>query len=75
MKYIHYLVLNKLRNEDAFVDDTYRAIRANLKLNAKVTDWFEVGANVNFQDRSDGEIGMDKGGFMENSPYAMLKDM
>lgn len=66
--------LGYLRNEGAFVDDTYRAIRANLKLNAKVTDWFEVGANVNFQDRSDGEIGMDKGGFMENSPYAMLKD-
>ena len=70
----YYMSLGYLRNEGAFVDDTYRAIRANLKLNAKVTDWFEVGANVNFQDRSDGEIGMDKGGFMENSPYAMLKD-
>ena len=70
----YYMSLGYLRNEGAFVDDTYRAIRANLKLNAKVTDWFEVGANINFQDRSDGEIGMDKGGFMENSPYAMLKD-
>ena len=70
----YYMSLGYLRNEGAFVDDTYRAIRANLKLNAKVTNWFEVGANINFQDRSDGEIGMDKGGFMENSPYAMLKD-
>ena len=70
----YYMSLGYLRNEGAFVDDTYRAIRANLKLNAKVTDWFEVGANVNFQDRSDGEIGMDKGGCMENSTYAMLKD-
>lgn len=33
-----------------------------------------MGANINFQDRSDGEIGRDKCGFMENSPYAMLKD-
>ena len=60
----YYMSLGYLRNEGAFVDDTYRAIRANLKLNAKVTNWFEVGANINFQDRSDGEIGMDKGGFL-----------
>ena len=26
-----------------------------MKINAKITDWLEVGANVNFQDRSDGE--------------------
>ena len=38
----YYMSLGYLRNEGAFVDDTYRAIRANLKLNAKVTDWFEV---------------------------------
>ena len=70
----YYMSLGYLRNEGAFVDDTYRAIRGNFKLNAKVTDWFEIGANINFQDRSDGEIGMNKGGFMENSPYAVFKD-
>lgn len=70
----YYMSLGYLRNEGAFVDDTYRSIRGNFKLNAKVTDWLELGANLNFQDRSDGEIGMNKGGFMENSPYAVFKD-
>lgn len=70
----YYLSLGYLRNEGAFVNDTYRAIRANMKINAKVTKWFEVGANVNFQDRSDGEIEMEKGKFMETSPFGMVKD-
>lgn len=70
----YYLSLGYLRNEGAFVNDTYRAIRANMKINAKVTKWFEVGANVNFQDRSDGEIVMEKGKFMETSPFGMVKD-
>ena len=48
-------------------DSTYRAVRANMKLNAKVTNWFEIGANVNFQDRTDGSIDMDEGQFMRNS--------
>ena len=34
----------------------YNAFRSNMKINAKITDWLEVGANVNFQDRSDGDI-------------------
>jgi TonB-linked SusC/RagA family outer membrane protein len=35
-----------------------------------VTKWFEVGANVNFQDRSDGNIGLDMDQTLRNSPYA-----
>ena len=34
----------------------YNAFRSNMKINAKITDWLEVGAHVNFQDRSDGDI-------------------
>lgn len=45
-----------------------------MKLNAKVTNWFEIGANVNFQDRTDGSIDMDEGQFMRNSPYADYAD-
>ena len=70
----YYLSLGYLRNEGALVDDAYKAIRANMKLSAKVTDWFEVGANVNFQDRSDGNVDMDQDAFMRNSPYADFKD-
>ena len=70
----YYFSLGYLRNEGALIDDTYRAIRANMKLNAKVTKWFEVGANVNFQDRTDGSIDMDEDYFLRNSPYADYAD-
>ena len=41
------------------IRDRYSAVRANMKLDAKVTNWFSVGANVNFQNRSDGDIAND----------------
>lgn len=56
------------------IDDTYRAIRANMKLNTKVTSWLELGANINFQDRSDGSIDLDEDYFLRNSPYADYAD-
>ena len=70
----YYFSLGYLRNEGALIDDTYRAVRANMKLNAKVTNWFEIGANINFQDRSDGSIDMDEDYFLRNSPYADYAD-
>lgn len=52
----YYMSLGYLKNEGAVVGNEYQSIRANIKLDAKVTDWFQLGANVNFQDRSDGDI-------------------
>ena len=49
----YYLGFGYLNNEGAIQGDDYHTYRANMKLNAKITDWLEVGANVNFQDRSD----------------------
>lgn len=49
----YYLGFGYLKNQGAIQGDNYHAYRANMKLNAKITDWLEVGANVNFQDRSD----------------------
>lgn len=70
----YYFSLGYLSNEGALKDDAYRAIRGNMKMNAKVTKWLEAGVNVNFQDRTDGNIGMDQDYFMRNSPYADYKD-
>ncbi|WEK36089.1 MAG: SusC/RagA family TonB-linked outer membrane protein [Candidatus Pseudobacter hemicellulosilyticus] len=70
----YYFSMGYLKNEGAVVSDNYRAIRSNLKLNAKVTDWFEVGANVNFQDRSDGNVDIDMDQMLRNSPYADYAD-
>ncbi len=49
----YYMGFGYLNNEGAIQGDNYHAYRANMKLNAKITNWLEVGGNVNFQDRSD----------------------
>ena len=49
----YYFSFGYLNNEGAKQGDDYYAFRSNMKLNAKITDWLEIGANVNFQDRSD----------------------
>ena len=62
------------------VPNEYNAFRSNMKINAKITDWLEVGANVNFQDRSDGDIQVSLGSnywdnnMLRNSPYASMYD-
>ncbi len=70
----YYLSMGYLKNQGAVVSDNYRAVRANMKVNSKITDWFEIGANVNFQDRSDGNVDIDMDQMMRNSPYADYAD-
>lgn len=70
----YYLSMGYLKNEGAVVSDNYRAVRSNFKIDAKVTKWFEVGANINFQDRSDGNVDIDMDQMMRNSPYADYSD-
>lgn len=70
----YYLSVGYLKNQGAIKSDGYNAIRANMKVNAQVTKWFEIGANVNFQDRSDGNIDMDEDQNLRNSPYADYAD-
>jgi TonB-linked SusC/RagA family outer membrane protein len=52
----YYMSLGYLNNQGVVQGNSYKAIRSNLKVNGKITDWLEVGANINFQDRSDGDI-------------------
>ncbi|RZF60022.1 SusC/RagA family TonB-linked outer membrane protein [Sphingobacterium corticibacterium] len=70
----YYLSMGYLKNQGADVSDDYQAVRANIKLNTMVTDWFEIGANVNFQDRSDGNMDVDLDYQLRNSPYADYRD-
>lgn len=76
----YYFSFGYLNNEGAVQGNEYNAFRSNLKVNAKITDWFEVGANVNFQDRSDGDIQVSLGSnywdknMLRNSPYASMTD-
>ena len=76
----YYLGFGYLKNQGAIQGDDYHAYRANMKLNAKITDWLEVGANVNFQDRSDTSSPVPLGSnYWDNnqlreSPYALRFD-
>ena len=74
----YYLSVGYMDNEGAVQGNDYHAFRSNMKINAKITDWLEVGANVNFQDRSDGDIQVSLGSnywdnnMLRNSPYASM---
>ncbi len=70
----YYFSMGYLNNQGAVKNDNYTAIRSNLKLDAKVTKWLDIGANINFQDRSDGNVGIDQDQMMRNSPYADYTD-
>ncbi|WP_296942666.1 SusC/RagA family TonB-linked outer membrane protein [uncultured Dysgonomonas sp.] len=70
----YYFSMGYLKNEGIIRSDGYTSVRANMKVDTKITNWFEIGANVNFQDRSDGNIDMDQDQTLRNSPYADYAD-
>ncbi|MDR0370546.1 MAG: TonB-dependent receptor plug domain-containing protein, partial [Prevotellaceae bacterium] len=55
----YYMSLGYLSNEGVVKGNDYRAIRSNMKLEGQVNKWLTISANVNFQDRSDGDIAVD----------------
>lgn len=75
-RYNYYFSFGYLKNEGAVRGNDYRAYRSNLKILSKITNWLEFSANVNFQDRTDGDIQVDLGtnywdaNMLRNSPYA-----
>jgi len=71
----YYMSAGYLSNQGVIVGDNYKAVRSNLKVDGKITDWLNIGANVNFQDRSDGNIATDWGSAITfNSPFASYRD-
>ncbi|MCH5599490.1 TonB-dependent receptor plug domain-containing protein [Niabella ginsengisoli] len=71
----YYMSAGYLSNQGVIVGDNYKAIRSNLKVDGKITDWLNIGANINFQDRSDGNIATDWGSAITfNSPFASYRD-
>ncbi|WP_121356579.1 SusC/RagA family TonB-linked outer membrane protein [Flavisolibacter nicotianae] len=71
----YYMSLGYLSNEGVARGNTYSAVRSNLKLDAKITKWLDIGANINFQNRTDGDLAVDWGAqILRNSPYAAYKD-
>lgn len=66
----YYLSFGYMRNEGVVEGDNYKTFRSNFKINGKITDWLEIGANVNFQDRSDGGLSIDLEA--EQDPYGYV---
>lgn len=72
----YYMSIGYMKNEGVVRGNDYDAFRASLKLHTQVTDWLEVGAQVNFQNRSDGDMQVSLGSnywdanMLRNSPYA-----
>ncbi len=70
----YYFSMGYLDNQGIVRSDQYKAIRSNMKVNLNVNKWLEIGANVNFQNRSDGNVDLNVGSTLENSPYADYAD-
>lgn len=75
----YYFSVGYLKNEGAIRGNDYESMRASMKINAKITPWLEIGANANFQNRSDGDIQVSIGSnywdanMLRNSPFASYR--
>lgn len=70
----YYFSMGYLDSKGQVVGDDYRAIRSNLKVEATAADFLTIGANVNFQNRTDGNLAAGGGMLTSNSPYALPYD-
>lgn len=70
----YYLSAGYMNNKGVWIDDDYKTVRANMKVNFNVTDWLDLGANINFQERTDGAIGIDQDQQLWQCPYGDYKD-
>lgn len=71
----YYMSLGYLSNEGVVKGNDYNTVRGNMKLEGNVTDWLTISANINFQDRSDGDLAADwRKQITSNSPFASYKD-
>ncbi|GAB2768036.1 TonB-dependent receptor [Rhabdobacter roseus] len=71
----YYLSFGYLANQGVAKGNDYSAIRSNMKVEGQITKWLSLGANVNFQQRTDGDLAVDWGTqITRNAPFASYKD-
>ncbi|WP_205461998.1 SusC/RagA family TonB-linked outer membrane protein [Mangrovibacterium lignilyticum] len=71
----YYMSLGYLDNEGLAVGNNYSTVRSNLKVEGKVNKRLTIGANVNFQQRTEGDLAVDwQKQFIENSPFATYRN-
>lgn len=71
----YYMSLGYLSNDGITVGNKYSSIRSNLKVDGKINNWLDVGANVNFQHRTDADISAEwQRQVTLNAPFASYSD-
>ena len=82
-KVSYYWSTGRLNSQGIIAGDNYNTWRSNLKLDANVTNFLDVGINLNFQNRTDGNLATDRTEetlidwskqILNNSPYAQPRD-
>ncbi|MDR1865987.1 MAG: SusC/RagA family TonB-linked outer membrane protein [Bacteroidales bacterium] len=71
----YYWSLGYMDNTGIVAGDRYHAYRSNLKLDATITKWLSVGANINFQNRVQNDLKVVwQDQIINNSPYSLPVD-
>lgn len=78
----YYMSFGYQHTEGAVTGNYFDNIRSSMKVEGKVTDWLEIGANVNFQKRSDADLQPNlttndweaQSNQLRNSPYGIYRE-
>ncbi len=76
----YYMSVGYMKNQGVVKGNDYNTLRASMRMSGKVTNWLEVGGNVNFQHRTDGDKALHYKDDLQNpnimkfSPYALPYD-
>jgi len=68
----YYWSLGYNSNEGVIVGDNFKTIRSRVNLDAKVTDWLNVGINTQFANRDESAIRASWGLIVNNSPWGSI---
>lgn len=68
----YYWSLGYNSNEGIVVGDKFATLRSRINLEAKVTDWLNVGINTQFANRDESNINADWGRRINNSPWGSI---
>lgn len=68
----YYWSLGYIDNEGIIAGDEFSTIRSRLNLDAKVTDWLNVGINSQFAERDESAVPVNLGQMLIASPYGSM---
>ncbi len=70
--YNYYFSLGYLENQGVTVGDVYKTLRARLNLEANVTKFLTIGANIQFAERDESSISVPLADVLQTTPWGSL---